>query len=71
MSQTGPTEAGRLFEIARQKFYSKKAIPEVAEEEIDGQRKDFLDEFSSSNTLTAIVPNGSGIKSQLQFESTI
>ena len=60
-----------MFEIARQKFYSKKAIPEVAEEEIDGQHKDFLDEFSSSNTLTAIVPNGSGIESQLQFESTI
>lgn len=71
VSQTGPTEAGRLFEIARQKFYSKKSIPEVAEEEMDGQRKYFLDEFSSSNTLTAIVPNGSGIESQLQFESTI
>lgn len=71
VSQTGPTEAGRLFEIARQKFYSKKSIPEVAEEEMDGQRKDFLDEFSSSNTLTAIVRNGSGIESQLQFESTI
>lgn len=71
VTQTGPTESGRLFEIARQKFYSKKAIPEVVDEEIDGQRTDLLEKSFSSNAVTIIVSNGSGVEGPLQFESTI
>ncbi|PFX19388.1 Multidrug resistance-associated protein 4 [Stylophora pistillata] len=71
VTQTGPTESGRLFEIARQKFYSKKAIPEVVDEEIDGQRRDLLEKSFSSNAVTIIVSNGSGVEGPLQFESTI
>jgi len=66
VAQTGPLESKRLFEIARQKYYSKKAIPETQEEE-------FVDGFQSPTAVSLIVPNGTVNERQpeLQFESTV
>lgn len=75
VAQTGPVESKRLFEIARQKYYSKKAIPETPEdEEINKPNKEELvDGFQSPTVVSLIVPNGTVGERQpeLQFESTV
>lgn len=67
-------ESKRLHEIARQKYYSKKAIQET--DESDGTIKPFkgpVDESQSPTAITIFVPDGTGGHSQsaLQFESAI
>lgn len=74
VAQTGPLESKRLFEIAREKYYSKKTIPETPEDEvINKPNKELLDGFQSPTAVNLIVPNGSGAERQpeLQFESTV
>ena len=75
VAQTGPVESKRLFEIARQKYYSKKAIPETQEEgEINKpSEEEFVDGFQSPAAVSLIVPNGTVNERQteLQFESTV
>lgn len=75
VAQTGPLESKRLFEIARQKYYSKKAIPETQEEEEINKpsEEEFVDGFQSLTAVTLIVPNGTVNERQteLQFESTV
>ena len=75
VAQTGPLESKRLFEIARQKYYSKKAIPETQEEEESNKpsEEEFVDGFQSPTAVSLIVPNGTVDERQneLQFESTV
>ena len=67
-------ESRRLFEIARQKYYAKKTIPETEEnDDVDKPYKESVDGSQSPSAVTIFVPNGSG--SQLQppslFVSTV
>ncbi|KAJ7360185.1 hypothetical protein OS493_018177 [Desmophyllum pertusum] len=84
VAQTGPTESRKLFDIARQKYYSKKTIPETQEDEDQMERsaviqeiakpnKELVDGFQSLTAATVIVPNGTGSERQpeFQFESTV
>ena len=75
VAQTGPLESKRLFEIARQKYYSKKAIPETQEEEESNKpsEEEFVDGFQFPTAVSLIVPNGTVDERQneLQFESTV
>ena len=75
VAQTGPVESKRLFEIARQKYYSKKAIPETQQEEEINKpsEEELVDGFQSPTAVSLIVPNGTGSERQpeLQFESTV
>lgn len=74
VAQTGPLESKRLFEIAREKYYSKEAIPESPEGEvINNSNKELADGFQSPTAVHLIVPNGTGVEDQpeLQFESTV
>lgn len=73
VAQTGPLESKRLFEIAREKYYSKKAIPESPEGEVINPSKELADGFQSPTAVELIVPNGTGVEDQpeLQFESTV
>ena len=74
VAQTGPLESKQLFEIAREKYYSKKAIPETPEDEvINNPIKELVDGHQSPTAVKLIIPNGSGVegKPKLQFESTV
>ena len=75
VAQTGPVESKRLFEIARQKYYSKKPIPETQEEEEikKPSEEELLDGFQSIPAVSLIVPKDTVNEPQpeLQFESTV
>lgn len=58
VAQTGPVESRRLLEIARNKYYADKTIPEAEDDLPDAESKrESVDGSQSSAALNIIVPD--------------
>lgn len=72
VAQTGSVESRRLLEIARNKYYADKTIPEAEDDLPDAESKrESVDGSQSSAALNIIVPDDQSPAGAFQFESTV
>lgn len=72
VGQTGPVESRRLLEIARNKYYADKTIPEAEDDLPDAEsNRESVDGSQSSAALNIIVPDDQSPAGAFQFESTV
>ena len=68
VTQTGPNEAKRLYEIARETFYKQKTIPEI-DEEVDEEPE--IETEENQPVQVALVVRDAISANNVQFETNI